>query len=141
MSLDADPRLQPRSMSEQLRPHAEQEYAHELAVLQHVDDQPRPPHWRLSPWAVVRYLMGGPLPDGTMIRPKCGLAPADRSGGGHPGHRSGAAASRRSRYGEVLGVRASGCGHLGRLHAVGTGNGGHCGRSHPVRMELRPLAR
>ncbi len=70
VALDADPRLQPRSTSEQLRPHAEQEYAHELAALQQVDDQPRPPHWRLSPWAVVRYLMGGPLPDGTMIRPK-----------------------------------------------------------------------
>ena len=70
MSLDADPRLQQRSMGEQLRPHAEQEYAHELAVLRQVDHQPRPPHWRLSPWAVVRYLMGGPLSDGTMIRPK-----------------------------------------------------------------------
>jgi MoxR-like ATPase len=70
VSLDADPRLQPRSMGEQMRPHAEQEYAHELAALRQVDDQPRPPHWRLSPWAVVRYLMGGPLSDGTMIRPK-----------------------------------------------------------------------
>lgn len=70
MSLDADPRLQPTAASEQLRPHAEQEYAHELAALQQADDHPRPPHWRLSPWAVVSYLMGGPLPDGTMIRPK-----------------------------------------------------------------------
>src|SRR5215216_5364945 len=57
-------------MSEPLRPHAEQEYAHELAALQQVDEQPRPPHWRLSPWAVVRYLMGGPLSEGMMIRPK-----------------------------------------------------------------------
>jgi MoxR-like ATPase len=44
-----------------LRPHAEREYAGELAALAAVDDRPRPPGWKLSPWAVVRYLMGGPL--------------------------------------------------------------------------------
>ena len=44
-----------------LRPHAEQEYAGELAALAAVDDRPRPPGWKLSPWAVVRYLMGGPI--------------------------------------------------------------------------------
>ena len=43
-----------------LRPHAEQEYADELAALASADDRPRPPGWKLSPWAVVRYLMGGP---------------------------------------------------------------------------------
>ncbi len=43
-----------------LRPHAEQEYAGELAALAAADDRPRPPGWKLSPWAVVRYLMGGP---------------------------------------------------------------------------------
>ena len=42
-----------------LRPHAEQEYAGELAALAAADDRPRPPGWKLSPWAVVRYLMGG----------------------------------------------------------------------------------
>jgi len=42
-----------------LRPHAEQENAAELAALAEVDDRPRPPGWKLSPWAVVRYLMGG----------------------------------------------------------------------------------
>ena len=36
-----------------LRPHAEQEYADELAALARLDDRPRPPRWRLSPWAVV----------------------------------------------------------------------------------------
>ena len=35
-----------------------------------VDDRPRPPHWRLSPWAVVIYLMGGTLSNGTVISPK-----------------------------------------------------------------------
>ncbi len=56
--------------SQPLRPHAEQEYQAELAALQAVDDRPRPPHWRLSPWAVVTYLMGGALDDGTLISPK-----------------------------------------------------------------------
>jgi hypothetical protein len=36
-----------------LRPHAEQEYAGELARLAEHDDRPRPPGWRLSPWAVT----------------------------------------------------------------------------------------
>jgi len=36
-----------------LRPHAEQEFAHELALLASHDDRPRPQSWRLSPWAVV----------------------------------------------------------------------------------------
>ena len=53
-----------------LRPHAEVQYAHELAALAAADDRERPPSWRLSPWAVVTYLMGGTLPDGTVIVPK-----------------------------------------------------------------------
>jgi len=53
-----------------LRPHAEQDHADELAALAAVDDRPRPPSWRLSPWAVVTYLLGGTLPDGTGITPK-----------------------------------------------------------------------
>lgn len=53
-----------------LRPHAEAAYATELAALVAADDRPRPPNWRLSPWAVVRYLLGGTLPDGTVITPK-----------------------------------------------------------------------
>jgi hypothetical protein len=42
-----------------LRPHAEQQFAAELAALRAVDDRPRPVNWRLSPWAVVTYLLGG----------------------------------------------------------------------------------
>ena len=53
-----------------LRPHAEQAYQAELAALRAVDDRPRPPHWRLSPWAVVTYLMGDVLSDGTVISSK-----------------------------------------------------------------------
>src|SRR2546423_1376273 len=53
-----------------LRPHAEQSYVDELAALSTQDDRPRPPSWNVSPWAVVLYLMGGTLPDGTVISPK-----------------------------------------------------------------------
>jgi MoxR-like ATPase len=53
-----------------LRPHAEQEHAKELAALVAADDRPRPPSWRMSPWAVVTYLLGGTLDDGTVITPK-----------------------------------------------------------------------
>ncbi|WP_043830093.1 MULTISPECIES: AAA family ATPase [unclassified Amycolatopsis] len=53
-----------------LRPHAEQEYAGELAALAAADDRAKPPSWRLSPWAVVTYLLGGKLDDGTAISPK-----------------------------------------------------------------------
>lgn len=44
-----------------LRPHAEDQYADELAALIASDDRPRPPGWKMSPWSVVRYLMGGPI--------------------------------------------------------------------------------
>jgi MoxR-like ATPase len=53
-----------------LRPHAEQAYAEELAALAAADDRPRPPQWRLSPWAVRTYLLGGTLDDGTVVSPK-----------------------------------------------------------------------
>jgi MoxR-like ATPase len=49
-----------------LRRHAEQEYAEELSRLAASDDRPRPPGWKLSPAAVVTYLMG----DGERITPK-----------------------------------------------------------------------
>ncbi|MGW0180629.1 ATP-binding protein [Nocardia sp. NPDC003345] len=53
-----------------LRPHAEQAFADELRALAAADDRPRPPSWTMSPWAVVTYLLGGTLPDGTVITPK-----------------------------------------------------------------------
>jgi MoxR-like ATPase len=55
---------------EVLRAHAEQQHAGELAALAAGDDRPRPPNWRLSPWAVATYVLGGELPDGTAISPK-----------------------------------------------------------------------
>lgn len=53
-----------------LRPHAEQAYADELAALTASDDRPRPPSWRLSPHAVVDYVLGTTAPDGTVVSPK-----------------------------------------------------------------------
>jgi MoxR-like ATPase len=41
-----------------LRPHAEHLHADELIALAAADDRPRPPGWRLSPQAVVAYVMG-----------------------------------------------------------------------------------
>ncbi len=57
-------------MTTVLRPHAEQQYAEELAAIGAEDDRTRPPSWRLSPWAVVTYVLGGTLRDGTVITPK-----------------------------------------------------------------------
>ena len=42
-----------------LRPHAEDVFATELAALAEADTYARPPSWRLSPWAVCTYLLGG----------------------------------------------------------------------------------
>jgi MoxR-like ATPase len=53
-----------------LRPHAERQYADELAALAEHDDRPRPPGWRLSPWAVTTYLLGGTVAAGVEITPK-----------------------------------------------------------------------
>jgi MoxR-like ATPase len=50
-----------------LRAHAEQDNAAELESVGRVDDHQRPPGWKLSPWAVVTYVLGGKLPDGTQI--------------------------------------------------------------------------
>ncbi|HEX2416951.1 MAG TPA: AAA family ATPase, partial [Micromonosporaceae bacterium] len=63
------PEVSPTDVSA-LRPHAEQQYAEELTTLSRNDDRPRPPGWRLSPQAVVTYLLGGTLPDGTTVSPK-----------------------------------------------------------------------
>lgn len=57
-------------MTDILRPHAEQQHAAELAALAAADDRPRPANWRLSPWAVVHYVLGTTLADGTVITPK-----------------------------------------------------------------------
>ena len=53
-----------------LRQHAEQQYAKELKAIKKVDDRQVPTNWAMSPWAVVTYIMGGTLEDGTEIEPK-----------------------------------------------------------------------
>jgi MoxR-like ATPase len=53
-----------------LRAHAEQEYAEELDALVKADTRKRPPNWKLSPWAVSLYILGGKLEDGFEITPK-----------------------------------------------------------------------
>ena len=53
-----------------LRAHAEQEFAAELAALARTDERQRPPNWKLSPWAVATYLLGGRTDDGVEITPK-----------------------------------------------------------------------
>ena len=57
-------------MSSALRLPAEEAFAHELKALAKVDDRPRPQNWALSPWAVLVYLTGGSLENGTTIVPK-----------------------------------------------------------------------
>ncbi|RQO57265.1 ATPase [Paucibacter sp. KBW04] len=53
-----------------MRQHAEVQYAEELAELRRLDSRQRPENWQLSPWAVVRYLMGGTLDNGYEVSPK-----------------------------------------------------------------------
>ena len=57
-------------MTDLLREHAEQQFAEELQQLAQVDTRPRPPQWRLSPWAVATYLMGGTLDNQFVVSPK-----------------------------------------------------------------------
>ena len=58
------------SLQTKLRQHAEHEFAAELEALAAVDDRQKPPGWKLSPWAVKTYLLGGKLADGFEISPK-----------------------------------------------------------------------
>ncbi|MEW2046322.1 AAA family ATPase [Streptomyces sp. NBC_00377] len=73
MSVSVDPTsVEPSGTAsvQALRPHAEDAFADELAALAAQDERPRPARWKLSPWAVATYLLGGVLPDGTTISPK-----------------------------------------------------------------------
>ncbi len=53
-----------------LREHAENQYAEELSELAKTDERNRPPNWKLSPWAVLTYLMGGKTSSGLEVSPK-----------------------------------------------------------------------
>jgi MoxR-like ATPase len=56
--------------STQLRLAAEQQFQEELHELAKHDALPRPENWRLSPQAVVQYLMGATLPNGFQVTAK-----------------------------------------------------------------------
>ena len=57
-------------MTTLLREHAEQQFAEELEALSKLDIRQRPPNWKLSPWAVTMYILGGKLDNGFTISPK-----------------------------------------------------------------------
>ena len=57
-------------MSNSIRQHAEIAFQEELNLLAEVDTYPKPPNWKLSPWAVLRYILGGKLENGAEIEPK-----------------------------------------------------------------------
>ncbi len=56
--------------NEKLRRGAEEIYAGELEALAKGDSRPRPENWKMSPQAVVTYVLGGKAPDGTPISAK-----------------------------------------------------------------------
>src|SRR5262245_16861076 len=58
------------TVNQLLREHAEHQYAEELQALARHDTSTRPPSWRLSPWAVATYILGGTLADGFVVSPK-----------------------------------------------------------------------
>jgi MoxR-like ATPase len=53
-----------------LRQHAEELFAQELEELQKQDGDKRPANWKLSPQAVVQYLVGAKLKNGFEVSPK-----------------------------------------------------------------------
>ena len=53
-----------------LREHSEQQFAEELHELAQADSRHRPPNWKLSPWAVSTFLLGGTLENGFAVTPK-----------------------------------------------------------------------
>jgi len=57
-------------MSTLLRQHAEQLFAQELEELKKNDKDKCPTNWKLSPQAVVTYLLGGKLKNGFEVSPK-----------------------------------------------------------------------
>ncbi len=53
-----------------LRQHSEQQFAEELYELASTDKRQRPGNWKLSPWAVSTYLLGGKLENSFEVTPK-----------------------------------------------------------------------
>jgi MoxR-like ATPase len=63
-------KTQDSTQSSLLREHAEQQFAEELEEIAKFDKRQRPPNWKLSPWAVTNYLLGGTLENGFVVSPK-----------------------------------------------------------------------
>src|ERR1700724_2247595 len=59
-----------KQASGRIRLSAEEIYAHELSALSAGDKLVRPANWRLSPKAIVTYILGGKAADGTPISAK-----------------------------------------------------------------------
>ena len=59
-----------KKASDRIRTSAEELYAHELSALAAGDKLSRPANWRLSPKAIVTYILGGKAADGTAISAK-----------------------------------------------------------------------
>lgn len=57
-------------MGDLLRAHAEDQFAEELDTIKKHDTKPVPPNWEMSPWGVVKYIMGGKLDNGFEVSPK-----------------------------------------------------------------------
>ena len=57
-------------MTHILRAHAEDQFAEELYELERADTRQRPASWRLSPWAVATYILGGTLDSGFEVSAK-----------------------------------------------------------------------
>ncbi|MBK9270618.1 MAG: AAA family ATPase [Saprospiraceae bacterium] len=53
-----------------VRPFAENQFAHELDALIRNEKHQKPKSWRMSPFSVLTYLLGGKLADGTQISTK-----------------------------------------------------------------------
>jgi MoxR-like ATPase len=58
------------AVNQVLREPAEVQFAEELAAIAKEDERQRPSSWKLSPWGVVKYVMGGKLDSGFTITPK-----------------------------------------------------------------------
>jgi MoxR-like ATPase len=58
------------AVNQVLRAPAEVQFAEELAAIVKEDERQKPPSWKLSPWGVVKYVMGGKLDSGFTITPK-----------------------------------------------------------------------
>lgn len=57
-------------MTQAMRLASEALFETELAALERLDERPRPPNWKLSPQAVLSFVLGDTLADGTGISAK-----------------------------------------------------------------------